>query len=216
MVRLKFIVFDWDGTLVDSVGRITACTQWTCRDLGLPEPSDAHVRDSIGLDLSQFMRNMAPQGESSLHREMEEGYRERWRSGELTESKLFDGVRTMLANLREREFKLAVATGKSRAGLDREMDVHELASCFDLTRCADETRPKPNPDMLVELMSELGIEAEETLMVGDSELDMEMAMRAGAHRFGVTSGCHDRARLARWIPRYCAPTVRDLEQWLLA
>ncbi len=213
---MKFIIFDWDGTIVDSVGKITACAQWTCRDLGVDVPSAEAVRDLIGLDLHSFMRQMASSFSSTVHQALADGYRDRWRSGQLSESELFPKTREMLADLRQKGFQLAVATGKSRAGLNRELEVHGLNDQFELTRCADETKAKPHPQMLFDLLVEGQIDASQTLMIGDTEMDMEMAQRAGVARFGVTSGCHDESRLSKWKPVECAPYAHHVVDWLAA
>ena len=161
-----------------------------------------------------FMAATVPQADEGEKAELVEGYRNRWRSGELAESELFPGIRDLLASLASGGYLLAVATGKSRAGLNRELDVHSLVDFFHTSRCPDESKPKPHPLMLHQIMDELSVQAEETLMVGDTELDMDMAHRAGVARFAVTSGCHDESRLSRWKPISCASDATHIWAWL--
>lgn len=209
----ELIVFDWDGTLVDSGEKIVICAQRTCLELGLPKPSETAVKALIGLELREFATALSSSRDDALVDAIVSGYRTQWFDPSLRDSQLFPGVIDVLDTL-GRQALLAVATGKSRAGLDRELASYNLTGRFQATRCADETMPKPNPDMLEEILSELGCQRSKTLMVGDTAFDMEMAHRAGVPRLGVTCGNHDQSTLEAWQPITCLPDVRSIPGWL--
>jgi phosphoglycolate phosphatase len=181
MARQQFdlIVFDWDGTLMDSTAHITRSIQAACRDLGLPVPADEAASYVIGLGLRDALQIAAPTLDPVDYPKLAERYRFHYLiKGEQTE--LFDGVRGMLQSLRDEGYLLAVATGKSRVGLNRALDQSRLTSLFDGTRCADETFSKPHPAMLHELTRELGQDVSRTVMIGDTTHDLQMAKNAGA------------------------------------
>lgn len=212
--RFDLIVFDWDGTLMDSAAAIVHAIQASCRDLGLPEPSDERARYVIGLGLGDALRHAVPELRESDYPRMIERYRHHYlsRDHELT---LFDGVEALLAELAARGRMLGVATGKSRAGLDRVLSNTGLGVHFHATRCADECFSKPHPAMLDELMGELGVMPERTLMVGDTTHDLQMAKNAGVAALGVSFGAHPRAALEAESPLACVPTPGDMVRWLL-
>ena len=212
--RFDLIVFDWDGTLMDSAAAIVHAIQASCRDLGLPEPSDERARYVIGLGLGDALRHAVPELRESDYPRMIERYRHHYlsRDHELT---LFDGVEALLAELSARGRMLGVATGKSRAGLDRVLGNTGLGVHFHATRCADECFSKPHPAMLDELMGELGVMPERTLMVGDTTHDLQMAKNAGVAVLAVSFGAHPRAALEAESPLACVPTPGDMVRWLL-
>jgi phosphoglycolate phosphatase len=215
MPRYSLVVFDWDGTLVDSAAHIVHSIQASARDLDLPVPSDRQARHIIGLGLGDALERLFPGLPARQYPDVAERYRYHYLAGESVVS-MFDGVRQGLEALRQRGRLLAVATGKSRRGLDRSLQATGLAPLIDASRCADEGFPKPHPDMLHYLMDALGVEAGEVLMVGDTTHDLEMARAAGVDAVAVSYGAHDAADLAREDPRVCLHSPPDLWEWLLS
>ncbi len=215
MAREQFdlIVFDWDGTLMDSTAHITRSIQAACRDLGLPVPGDEAASYVIGLGLREALQIAAPSLDTADYPRLVERYRVHYLLNE-QKTELFPGVREMLAELREVGYLLAVATGKSRVGLNRALDEARLTSLFDGTRCADETFSKPHPAMLHELTRELGQDHGRTLMIGDTTHDLQMAINAGVAGVGVAYGAHAAGSLETLSPRYVAPDVAALAAWL--
>jgi len=215
MARQQFdlIVFDWDGTLMDSTAHITRSIQAACRDLGLPVPADESASYVIGLGLKDALQICAPTLDPSDYPRLAERYRFHFLTmGQKTE--LFDGVRELLQELRDLGYFLGVATGKSRVGLNRALDESRLTSLFDGTRCADETFSKPHPAMLHELTRELGQDLGRTVMIGDTTHDLQMAKNAGAASVGVTYGAHPAKSLHALEPLFVAEDVAALGDWL--
>jgi phosphoglycolate phosphatase len=213
-MSFKLIVFDWDGTLMDSEARIVACIHAAFADLGLPLPSAAAARDIIGLGLGEAMATLWPESRPEDRHALVERYRHHFLVANETASELFPGVVETLNWLRGRDYLLAVATGKSRRGLDLVLGTTGLGGYFQATRCADETFSKPHPQMLLEIMDELGARGDETLMVGDTEYDMEMARNAGAHALAVCYGVHAPERLLAQGPLGCLADLVDIPAWL--
>lgn len=212
-MKYELVVFDWDGTLLDSAGAIVNAIQASCRDLDLPEPSDAQARHVIGLGLVDAMRHAVPELPPERYQAMVDRYRHHYLSGD-SELTLFDGVREMLARLQKAGHILAVATGKSRQGLNRALDHSGLRPLFQSSRCADECHSKPHPQMLEELMAEFGVAAEATVMIGDTSHDLLMASNAGVDGLAVTYGAHPHDHLLEHRPLACLHTVLELDQWL--
>jgi phosphoglycolate phosphatase len=215
MPRKQFdlIVFDWDGTLMDSTAAIVKCIQGAAKDLGIPVPSDAAAAHVIGLGLSEAMQAAFPDLDPDLYPRVTERYRYHYLTKD-HEIVLFDGVRDMLAELSQQGYFLAVATGKSRVGLNRALNGVGLLSMFDATRCADETFSKPHPAMLQELTRELGQDLRRTVMIGDTTHDLLMANNAGASGIAVEYGAHPLNQLQACKPIFSAKSVRDLHSWL--
>ena len=215
MARKKFdlIVFDWDGTLMDSTSTIVKCIQAAARDLGLPIPNRQAASYVIGLGLQDAMQAAIPDLDPIHYPRMVERYRYHY-LGKDHELTLFDGVRDMLADLKQEGYFLAVATGKSRVGLNRALHAAKLLSAFDATRCADETFSKPHPAMLQELTRELGQDMKRTLMIGDTTHDLQMALNAGAGGVAVQYGAHPVSELSALNPLYSAGSVDELHIWL--
>ena len=215
MARKQFdlIVFDWDGTLMDSTATITACIQAAAQDLGLPVPDSKSASYVIGLGLQEAMQAVLPGLEAKYYPHMVERYRYHYLSKDkgLT---LFDGVKEMLTDLSQQGYFLAVATGKSRVGLNRALDAVNLLSVFDATRCADETFSKPHPAMLQELTRELGQDLRRTVMIGDTTHDLQMAINAGAAGIAVHYGAHPPEELQVLNPLFAASSVVQLHAWL--
>lgn len=211
--RFELIVFDWDGTLMDSAGAIVACIQAAAADLGLSPPSEERARHVIGLGLHEALRHALPELAEGRHVELADRYRRRYLAQD-HELALFDGADALVRQLAEDGFMLAVATGKSRLGLDRALAASGLGACFHGSRCADECHSKPHPQMLEELMEEFGVPPALTLMIGDTTHDVQMARNAGAHALAVAYGAHPRQTLEELAPLYCAGTVAELASWL--
>jgi phosphoglycolate phosphatase len=211
--RFDLIVFDWDGTLFDSTRLIARCIQAACADVGAAVPSDRDASYVIGLGLADALRHAAPDVPSERYGELAERYRHHYLSSQ-DEIVLFDGTLEMLRALKARNHWLAVATGKTRRGLEQALAGSPLASVFDATRTADETRGKPDPLMLVELMRELGAAAGRTLMVGDTTHDLELARNAGADCVAVSYGAHGAAALAPLSPCAVVESLAALRSWL--
>lgn len=212
--EFKLLVFDWDGTLMDSEARILACVRATVNDLDLPPPSDDEIRNIIGLGLKEAVMTLFQDADDVLVRRVVNHYRLHFLNRDQTPSCLFPGARTVLQELRERDYLLAVATGKGRQGLDKVLHETGLEDLFHATRCADETLSKPHPEMLQQIMLELGVEADETLMIGDTEYDMQMASNARAQRLAVSYGVHAAERLLRHEPLGCLDDIGELTRWL--
>ncbi|HEY4074890.1 MAG TPA: HAD-IA family hydrolase [Herbaspirillum sp.] len=216
MARTQFdlIVFDWDGTLMDSTATIVQCIQAAARDLGLPVPDKRAASHVIGLGLADAMAAAMPDIDPKFYPRVVERYRHHY-LGQDHDLTLFDGVREMLNDLSQQNYFLAVATGKSRVGLNRALNATGLLSVFDATRCADETFSKPHPAMLQELTRELGQDMARTLMIGDTTHDLQMAINAGAAAVAVEYGAHPVRELNALNPRYSAPSISALHAWLL-
>ena len=216
MARTQFdlIVFDWDGTLMDSTATIVQCIQAAARDLGLPVPDKRAASHVIGLGLADAMAAAMPDIDPKYYPRVVERYRHHY-LGQDHDLTLFDGVREMLNELSQQNYFLAVATGKSRVGLNRALNATGLLSVFDATRCADETFSKPHPAMLQELTRELGQQMTRTLMIGDTTHDLQMAINAGAAAVAVEYGAHPVRELHALNPRYSAASIPELHKWLL-
>ena len=216
MARKQFdlIVFDWDGTLMDSTATIVKCIQAAARDLGLPVPDKRAASHVIGLGLADAMQAAMPDIDPKYYPRVVERYRHHY-LGEDQDLTLFSGVREMLADLAQQGYFLAVATGKSRVGLNRALNATGLLSVFDATRCADETFSKPHPAMLQELTRELGQDMARTLMIGDTTHDLQMAINAGAAAVAVEYGAHPLQELVALKPLYSAGSIPALHAWLL-
>jgi phosphoglycolate phosphatase len=211
--RFELLVFDWDGTLIDSTSAIAACIQEAARDLGLAVPDDQRARHVIGLGLSDALAYAVPDLPVSEYGRMAERYRHHFLARD-ADLPLFAGSRELLGALRTRGHRLAIATGKSHAGLARALGQLDLGGIFAATRCADQCSPKPAPDMLIELMDELGATAERTLMIGDTAHDLVMAANAGVAAVAVGYGAHSPEELVALGPLALARSTAELAAWL--
>lgn len=211
--QFDLIVFDWDGTLFDSTALITRSIQAACADLGTTVPSDRDASYVIGMGLAEALQHAAPDLPRERYAELANRYRHHYfaRQHEIV---LFEGTVAMLQGLKARHHWLGVATGKSRRGLDDVLTAVQMKGLFDATRTADETASKPDPRMLLELMGELGVDPERTLMVGDTTHDLQLAVNAGAARVGVSYGAHDPQAFNEFSPLHVAHSVADLNGWL--
>lgn len=212
--QFDLVVFDWDGTLFDSTALIVGAIQAACADLGLPVPDNTQAAYVIGLGLHDALAHVAPTLAPERVPELGLRYRHHYFASQHALS-LFEGTLDLLAALRERNHWLAVATGKSRQGLNEALAHVQLRGMFDATRTADETASKPHPQMLQELMAEFGVEPERTLMIGDTTHDLQLALNAGTHSVAVSYGAHEPEAFAEYPTRFVAHSMGDLHQWLM-
>jgi phosphoglycolate phosphatase len=211
--RFELIVFDWDGTLMDSTGAIVNSIKAAATDLGIDPPSEERARHIIGLGLIDALRHALPDLPAERYQDVALRYRHHYLAQD-QDLLLFDGAEALIGELADAGYMLAVATGKTRAGLNRAFEVSGLGPRFHASRCADECHSKPHPQMLEELMAEFGVAAESTLMIGDTTHDLLMARNAGVAALGVAYGAHPRASLEAETPLFCAANVDELAQWL--
>ena len=214
MRSFKVIVFDWDGTLVNSTGRIINSMHQAAKEHGLPPQTDAAVQNIIGLGLPEAITALWPNIEQAVLNSMIPSYARYFLSESEVGMEMYAGARALLEQLKADGYWLAVATGKSRKGLDRMMHDLNLGHLFMLTRCADETRSKPHPQMLQELLEAFGVEAQEALMIGDSTYDLDMARAIGVASIGMTHGAHDAKRLQASQPLALCDNIQQLQQWI--
>lgn len=212
-MRYALIVFDWDGTLIDSAGAIAECIQEAAREMGFAVPDRERARHVIGLGLHASLRHAVPDLPAERAMEFVACYRRHFLARE-DDMRLFPGIVELLDALRDRGHALAVATGKSRRGLERALDASALRPYFASTRCADESTPKPDPAMLHELLRELSTPPARTLMVGDTSHDLQMASAAGVDALAVSYGAHAEPSLRALEPRACVASVEELRRWL--
>ena len=212
--QFDLIAFDWDGTLYDSTSSIIRCIQAAVADVGGTVPSDEAAGYVIGLGLMQALAYAAPDVPQDKYPALGERYRHHY-AKHIDDLSLFDGVLPLLTALKERGYLLAVATGKSRLGLDEALRNVALKGMFDGSRTADETAGKPNPRMLHELATEFGVPASRLLMIGATTQDLQMAINAGCPSVAVSYGAHGSDALAALSPRHLAHSVGSLHNWLL-
>ena len=210
----KLLVFDWDGTLMDSVSRIVACLQAVITDLGLTDRELEALRDIIGLGLREAIFALYPDADEEFIKGFIDRYRYHFLSEKHQRSLMFPGAWELLKKLHDDGYLLAVATGKGRVGLERSLDETDCKGFFHITRCADESHSKPHPQMLLEIMSVLDVEPSQTLMIGDTVYDLQMAQQAGTGALAVTYGVHDRDRLLPLKPLACLDDISDVLPWL--
>lgn len=213
MSAYDLIVFDWDGTLMDSTRVISKSLQSACGDIGIAVPSDSDALYVIGLGLVDTLRHVAPGLDEEGKRRLSERYRHHFLARE-HEAPLYEGVLELLSDLHGRGRRLAVATGKARRGLERALDTTGLRPWFEATRCADEGFAKPHPDMLLMLLDITGVEPARAVMVGDTTHDLELAANAGIDAVAVSYGAHDEKLLATRPAKARCGSVAELHRWL--
>ena len=209
-MKYQLVIFDWDGTLMDSTGRIVDCMQAAARQLGLDVLAPVQVQQIIGLGLPEAISTLYPRLSDSGVLAMRDAYAQHFIAAEQSPSPLFAGAEVLLQQLRSQGMRLAVATGKSRKGLDRVWRGSGLGQHFDYSRCADESGSKPHPQMLKDILAHLCVAPQQALMVGDTSFDLEMAQRAGIDRIGVTYGAHDVEVLAQFAPLALVDALQDI------
>ncbi len=211
--RFELLVFDWDGTLLDSAAAIVEAITAACRDLGLPPPPAERARHVIGMGLYDALRHALPELPESRYPQLVERYRHHYLARD-HELQLFAGAAELIAELSAAGFLLAVATGKSRLGLERALRHSGLGPFFHASRCADECFSKPHPQMLEELLDELAVAGERALMIGDTTHDLQMARNAGVAALAVAYGAHPVAALDAMQPLACVQELAELAAWL--
>ena len=210
--RYDLIVFDWDGTVMDSTAVIASSIQAACRDLNLPVPSDEAARYVIGMGLVEALRHAVPDAPDSMYEPLAARYRHHFMSQD-AQIPLFAEARETIAELHEQGYWLAVATGKNRNGINRVLESSKLGKYFHATRTADQTFSKPHPAMLLEIMDELGLSADRVLMVGDTTHDLQMALNAGVDAIGITHGAHPEEQLRGLSPLALVGDFTELREW---
>lgn len=213
-MKYRLIVFDWDGTLMDSEARIVDSMQAAARDVGLERPDPDQVRNIIGLGLMEAVQTLMPRQAPQVHGEVVKCYRQHYLGNDGMPSRLFPGADDVVRELAEQNYLLAVATGKGRRGLDQAMRHTGMDAYFHTTRCADEAFSKPHPQMLEQIMDALGAMPDETLMIGDTVYDMQLATNARTHALAVSYGVHGKERLMQHRPLDCLADVREIPGWL--
>ena len=217
MRRFDLLIFDWDGTLMDSIAAIVECTEAALRRVdGVVVPPREAIRNSIGLGLADSMQRFFPGCDDAFMARLTEAYRALWLGGFKDRGRLFAGAREAVAALGTAGYRLGVATAKSRLGLERELAATGTGALFHATRTVDEAPPKPHPGMVLGLCAELSVSPARALMIGDTTYDLDMARAAGAAAVGVLSGSHSRAMLAASAPLACLAGVAELPAFLAA
>jgi phosphoglycolate phosphatase len=211
-MKYRLIVFDWDGTIIDSAATIVDCIRESAREMGLPVPEAERASHVIGLGLHDSLRMAVPELQTQQYPEFVAHYRRHFLARE-DAMVLFPGMKEVLSEF-SKSHSLAIATGKSRRGLDRALAATGVGPHFSASRCADETNPKPHPAMLLELMDELDVDREKVLMIGDTSHDLEMARAAEVDAVAVTYGAHPEAGLRACGPVACLANVSSLSEWL--
>lgn len=213
-MKSMLLVFDWDGTLIDSASKIVSCMQAAIKVCDLPELEDEAVSNIIGLGLREATGMLFPSLDESAHRQLHEVYAQHFVAADQVPCDFFPGALDGLAALRDAGYTLAVATGKSRRGLNRVMQATGTGDLFAATRCADETQSKPHPQMLLELLAETGVPKARALMIGDTEYDLTMAANADVASVGVSFGVHSNARLEACDPLQIVDSHAEFSRWL--
>ncbi|MGB0458492.1 MAG: HAD family hydrolase [Porticoccaceae bacterium] len=212
--QYKLLIFDWDGTLCDSVTTISTCIQHAAKQQGLPIPSFAEASNIIGLGLKEAVTYLFPNADDEVIAAVVQSYSSYYREKNAGPTDFFPHVLEVLAEIKKSGYLIAVATGKSRAGLNRAFAASDIEDLFHDSRCADETASKPNPLMLAELLDKFGVSADQALMVGDTEFDLDMAQQINMPRLGVTYGAHAKNRLLKFEPIACIDCFSDLVKYI--
>lgn len=212
--RYRLVVFDWDGTLMDSAEKIVNCFRAAARDTGLPVPAPDDVRAIIGLGLAEALAELFPEAGGTERHRAGLAYREHYTERDQTTMRLFPGVVEGLRMLKSERYLLAVATGKARPGLDRVLDDTGTRPLFHATRCVDEARSKPHPRMLLDILAQTGARTDEALMVGDTTFDLRMAAAAGMDALAVGYGAHPADSLRAENPRACVDGFNEVVEWI--
>jgi len=210
----KLLIFDWDGTLMDSEARIVNCLRIAITEAGFESQSHNELKDVIGLGLREALAQLCPGQNNNLIERMADTYRYAYLNTDKTPSELFPGVESLLEDLENQGYWLAIATGKGRQGLDQVLEYTQLGGRFHTTRCASETFSKPHPLMLEEILQQLGMDSNEALMIGDTEYDMEMAKNASMDSLAVSYGVHEVNRLLKHNPVGCINNIKELSNYL--
>ncbi|GMR20533.1 MAG: HAD-IA family hydrolase [Gammaproteobacteria bacterium] len=212
--KYDLIVFDWDGTLMDSEQKIVRCFEAAAEDAGVPHPGTEAISGIIGLGMTEAVEALMPEADAGQREAVIDAYREHFLIHDKTEMPLFPGVKRGLSELKGMGYQLAVATGKARRGLDRVLEQWQMHDHFAATRCADEAGSKPHPGMLRDILEATQVSLERAIMVGDTSFDMEMAQKAGMDGLAVSYGVHGRERLLPYQPLACLDSFEEVCVWL--
>ena len=212
--RYELVIFDWDGTLMDSTARIVSSLQQSAISAGLKMPSEEEAKQVIGLGLYEGFAILFPDADKSDADRVAGHYRQEFVHQNTTAHNLFSGVLKWLEDTRRDQVLIAIATGKSRAGLDRELTKHSMHHHFVTTRCADECFSKPHPQMIIEILNETGMDPEQAIMVGDTTFDLDMAASARVDGLGLTQGAHSKEKLLQSRPVAIVDSFSDAAEWL--
>lgn len=207
-------IFDWDGTVIDSVNKIVSCMQAAMRDAQLAVLDRHSIEQIIGLGMHEATDTLFPKASAEQKTALQQHYSRHFIAADQVPCEFYPGCLDFIERLRQRGHQTGVATGKSRRGLQRVWQATGVAPLFDASRCADETASKPNPRMLLELLDELGVAAQDAVMIGDTQFDLEMARKAGLTGVGVSFGVHSVDRLMQANPVYIADSYLSLQDWL--
>ncbi len=199
-MKYKAIIFDWDGTLMDSIDKIVACVKAAAVDCELTIPTTAAIRHIVGLSLDKAMAQLCSTATSVQQTAMVDAYRHHYLKTNTFETPFYQGIEQWLYSLKNQGYMLAVATGKGRNGLNRLLDKYSMHALFEVTYCADQTASKPDPLMLNRILADLNLDASQVLMVGDTSYDLEMANNASIDCMGVSYGVHSKQILTKFNP----------------
>lgn len=213
-MKYQVVIFDWDGTLMDSTGRIASAMRQAAGVCELELPSVAEVKNIIGLSLDVAVMELFPNIKDDLVQQMVIHYKDQYRNHDKTPSPMFAGAEDLLIGLNQKGYKLAVATGKSRAGLERVWDVSNTRHLFHTGRGSDQAQSKPSPDMLNQILNELDLAVTDAVMIGDTEYDLKMASSIGMDSIGVSFGAHHVERLAKHQPKAIIDSLHELTYWV--
>jgi phosphoglycolate phosphatase len=208
--KFDLIVFDWDGTLINTIDWIVHCLQQAGEEFGFSKPEPQAAKDVIGLCINNAVAALYPKADAETQKKIVSSYSQAYFSKHLSQDDFFFGVYDMLVGLKESGYQLAVATGKTRAGLNQALQATKTETLFDITRCADETASKPNPLMLHEIMRHTQAASDRTLMVGDSIHDLQMAQNAKVSSIGVACGANNKESLLKYNPLHCLQQPTEL------
>lgn len=215
MQHYKLVIFDWDGTLMDSVERIVSSMQSAAKTVGLPIPSNDSAKQIIGLSLTTALKELFVAITDEQIDAMLVQYKYEYLEGDITPTPLFDNALNLLMQLKQESKLLAVATGKGREGLNRVLGVSNTTDFFHTTRCAGEMPSKPDPQMLHSILAELNVAPHEAIMIGDTSHDLKMAQNAGVDSIGVTFGVHNKQVLEQYAPKAIVDSLSELHKLLL-
>ncbi len=210
----QLLIFDWDGTLMDSESRIVSCLSNAIEDLQLPQREAHELSNVIGLALGHAFESLYPELPEEEISRLVQRYRYHFLEASQVPSPLFANVPETLEQLRHEGFQLAIATGKGRPGLDRVLHETGMAGLFSASRCADESLSKPDPAMVIEILEELSVPPEHALVIGDTEYDLQMAANAQVDSVAVSYGVHSVDRLLQHQPKLVIDEITELRNWL--
>lgn len=215
MNKYKLYIFDWDGTLMDSVGRIVASMQAAALMSNVAKPSSENAKAIIGLSLATGIKQLFPEASVEQRENIFVNYRKQYLELNQTPAELFDNTIEMLTALKGQDKFVTIATGKAREGLERVLAATHTKHLFDTSKTADDANSKPHPDMIEQLLAEFNVKATDAVMIGDSAFDLQMAQSAGVDRIGVTMGAGSRQSLSAYQPKAIVDSIDELARLIL-